>query len=87
MKSFTLTKKHLKDEDLKAEVEACVEAMMLLKDTEQYNTTALLTLLTAYLQLPKDDIDPEGKDEIAEVSAALGRVFESVRRTGFLIIK
>ncbi len=82
--NFTLTKKHLLDEEGAADIEACVEAMSLLKRTEKDNAGVILALLTAYLQLPIEEIDPEQKEVIAEVCANLNTIFESVRMNHLL---
>jgi len=84
MKEFRLHKKFLLDGQAVAEVESCVEAMMILKETEKYNTSAILALLSAYLQTPLDDIDPDQKDEISEVCANLNKVFEMVNQSRLL---
>jgi hypothetical protein len=84
MKDFKLHKKFLLDGESVSEIEACVEAMWLLKETDRYNTSSILALLTAYLQLPIEEIDPEQKDEIARVCANLNDVFEMVHRSHLL---
>ena len=84
MKEFRLHKKFLLDGQAVAEVESCVEAMMILKETEKYNTSAILALVSAYLQTPLDDIDPDQKDEISEVCANLNKVFEMVNQSRLL---
>ena len=79
MKEFTLKPSIFKNEDEKCTVEMCVEQMLILKETEKYNHYAIQSLLTAYLQLPVEDIHPDQKQQIAEVCTNLGRVFESLR--------
>lgn len=84
MKEFTLLKKHLLDEDAKLEVESCVECMMLLKETEKENPGVILSLSTAYLRLPIEEIDADEKETIARVCTNLGKVFESIRMNHLL---
>jgi len=81
--TFTLSRKHLQEEAA-ADIEACVEAMALLKKTERDNASVILALLTAYLQLPIEEIDPEQKEVTAEVCTSLNTIFESVRMNHLL---
>lgn len=78
MKEFRLTREVLKDEEQVAEIAACVETMMLLKETEKHNHSVIRALLLAYLQLPIEEIDPEQKEQIAEVCTNLGKIFDCV---------